>query len=463
MTTATAPRQTKQVPVNIRWAYPEQRAFITSQAKHKVIRAGRRGGKTVGIAILAIRAFLSGKRVLYTAPTSEQADAFWFEVKQALQPLVDTGVYKIDNSERFVEKIGSKNRIKAKTAWNADSLRGDFADLLIFDEYQLTNEDAWEVVGMPMLLDNDGDVVFIYTPPSLRSVGISKARDPRHAAKLYKEAEKKKATGESWETFHFTSWQNPFISRDALVGLTKDMSKQTMRQEILAEDDDIETSWLVHFKFNESLCKIKRFPIPTNWDVFSGHDFGSANPAALFAARVKLPLPAGAPAYMRLNDLVFWREYAPGPGFSTAQHVARFKEMVLGYTVRHSRGGNLNSEDEIRQGYTRAGWTILPPGLEKKNSQIDRIINLEENNKVYIFDDMWQTLAQMMNCLWKLKDGVVTNEIDNEAIYHLLACFRSLTSDSDFTPETVAKSQSRTSIDTRREGVVSMRTSLGRR
>ena len=437
MTTATPERVVRQARVDIRWAHPEQRRFIDSQAKHKVIRAGRRGGKTVGIAILAVRAFLAGKRVLYAAPTSEQTDAFWFEIKKALLPLIETGVYKLNDAERFIEKIGTKNRIRAKTAWNADTLRGDYADLLIFDEYQLTNEDAWEVVGMPMLLDNNGDVVFIYTPPSLRSAGVSKAHDPRHAAKLFKEAIVKKAAGGSWDTFHFTSWQNPFISQIALGELAKDMSSQTMRQEILAEDDDIETSWLVHSKFNEALCKIKRFPIPLNWDVYSGHDFGSANPAALFGAKVKLPLPAGGAPYMRQGDLVFWREYAPGPGFSTAQHVARFKEMAKGYTVKRSRGGNLNSEDEIRQGYTREGWTILPPALEKKNTQIDRMINLEENNKSYIFDDMWQTLTQMANCLWKLKDGLITNEIDNEVIYHCLAALRYIVSDPDFTPETV--------------------------
>lgn len=436
MTAVTAPEmRTREVRVVTRRPHSEQERFRVSNAKRKVIRAGRRGGKTVGVSIPAVEKFIEGRRVLYTAPTSEQTDAFWYEAKKALMPLVDTGVYKLNESERYIEKIGTQNRIKAKTAWDANSLRGDFADYLIFDEWQLTNEDAWEVVGMPMLLDNNGDAVFIYTPPSLRSTGVSKAHDPRHAAAMFKRAQAD-TTG-LWEAFHFTSWQNPYISHDALTILMGEMSSKTIRQEILAEDDDIEMSWLVHSKFNEALCKIKRFVIPANWDVFSGHDFGSANPAALFAARVKLPLPVGAPAYMRLNDLVFWKEYAPGPGFSTAQHVARFKEMTAGYTVRRSRGGNLNSEDEIRQGYTKEGWTISPPALEKKNSQIDRMINLEENNKVYIFDDMALILKQMANCLWKLKDGVITNEIDNEAIYHLLACMRYMVSDNDFTPETV--------------------------
>src|SRR3990172_2889583 len=260
MTTQTLPeRRVRDVQVVTRDPHTEQERFRISPAKRKIIRAGRRGGKTVGISIPSVEKFTEGRRGLYTAPTSEQTDAFWYEVKRALMPLVDTGVYKLNESERYIERIGTQNRIKAKTAWDANSLRGDFADYLIFDEYQLTNEDAWEVVGMPMLLDNNGDAVFIYTPPSLRSAGVSKARDPRHAAKLFKRAEED-TTGR-WDTFHFTSHQNPYISQDALIELEKQMSKQAYRQEIMAEDDEIQLSWLVYKSFNEGLCKIKRFEI----------------------------------------------------------------------------------------------------------------------------------------------------------------------------------------------------------
>lgn len=56
--------------------HDKQRAFIDSKAKRKVIRAGRRGGKTVGVGIFAVEKFLSGKRILYAVPTSEQVDRF---------------------------------------------------------------------------------------------------------------------------------------------------------------------------------------------------------------------------------------------------------------------------------------------------------------------------------------------------------------------------------------------------
>jgi len=223
-------------PPTLRTPHPAQVAFLTSTAKRKVIRAGRRGGKTTGIAIAAIQAFTAGLRVLYATPTQEQVDAFWFEVKTALQAAIEAKALYKNESTHIVEVPGTKARIRAKTAWDADSLRGDYGDLLIFDEYQLMNEDAWGRVGAPMLLDNDGDAVFIYTPPSLHSRSRTKARDPRHAAKLYKRAEGD--TSGRWQTFHFSSHDNPHISEDALAEITGDMTATAYDQEILALDKD---------------------------------------------------------------------------------------------------------------------------------------------------------------------------------------------------------------------------------
>ena len=98
------------------------------------------------------------------------------------------------------------------------------------------NEDTWEVVGAPMLLDNDGDAVFIYTPPSLHSVGTSKAQDPRHAAKMFKKAQMDESG--RWEAFHFTSQENPYISEGALSEISQDMTRIAYQQEILAQDID---------------------------------------------------------------------------------------------------------------------------------------------------------------------------------------------------------------------------------
>lgn len=216
--------------------HPRQAEFINSQAKRKVIRAGRRGGKTTGIAILAVDAFLDMRRVLYAAPTQEQVEKFWTEIKHALQEPIDAGPLHKNETLHVVEIPGTETRIRAKTAWNADTLRGDYADLLILDEYQLMDEEAWGRVGAPMLLDNDGDAVFIYTPPSLLSRSRTKARDPRHAAKMFARAAED-TTGR-WATFHFASHDNPHISEEALAEISQDMTRLAYEQEILALDKD---------------------------------------------------------------------------------------------------------------------------------------------------------------------------------------------------------------------------------
>lgn len=211
-----------------------QEKFINCSAKRVIIKAGRRSGKTVGIAILAVEKFLAGHRVLYGAPTTEQVYRFWVTVCNALAEPIKAKVFYKNETEHIIELLGTEKRIRAKTCWNADSLRGDYCDVLIIDEWQLCDENMWELVGAPMLLDNDGDARFLYTPPSLHSRSVSKAKDPQHAAKMFAKA-KQDTTGR-WKAFHFTSHDNPHISEEALADITGDMTTVAYRMEIMAED-----------------------------------------------------------------------------------------------------------------------------------------------------------------------------------------------------------------------------------
>ena len=223
----------RQVRVLLRKPHNVQRAFQTSLAKRKVVRGGRRGGKTVGLASYSVDRFVNGRlRILYTAPTADQLQTYWFEVKRALREPIEAGLFVKNESDHSITLAGTKQRIRAKTAWNADTLRGDYSDVLIFDEYQLMDPDAWTEVGAPMLLDNDGEAVFIYTPPKPHD----KAVGYRHAAALFKKAEKD-TLGE-WAAFHFTSHDNPYISKEALSRIARDMTIEGYKREILAEDSD---------------------------------------------------------------------------------------------------------------------------------------------------------------------------------------------------------------------------------
>jgi hypothetical protein len=219
--------------------HAKQAAFLNSTAKRKIIRAGRRGGKTEGVAIGNIQKFLQLRRVLYAAPTSDQLGRWWSVVTRALAAPIAAGVFRKNETEHVIELAGTETRLRGKTAWNADSLRGDYADDLTLDEWQLMNEEAWELVGAPMLLDNNGDATFIYTPPSLHSRSVSKAGDPQHAAKMYKKIKGLMDAGNPrYYATTFTSHDNPYISKAALSEITSDMTNLAYRMEILAEDID---------------------------------------------------------------------------------------------------------------------------------------------------------------------------------------------------------------------------------
>lgn len=201
----------------------------------KMIRAGRRGGKTTGAAGLAVETFLgpvNTNRVLYAVPTADQIRRFWHEVCLALAEPIEYGVFKKYESDKIIERPGTEQRIRAKTAWNSDSLRGDYGDLIILDEYQLMNENALQDVVLPMLIDNNGKLVLIYTPPSLHSRSVSKAVDKRHAAKLFKAH----VDDPRWLCLHFTSRDNPHVSEEGIAEVSADMTQLAIRQEILAED-----------------------------------------------------------------------------------------------------------------------------------------------------------------------------------------------------------------------------------
>ena len=216
--------------------HPKQDAFIHCGKKRIVCRAGRRSGKTVGVSMLAVEKFLSGKRILYGSPTSEQVDRFWATVTRALNEPIKAGIFHKNETEHIIELVGTEQRIRAKTCWSPDTLRGDYADILILDEWQMMNEATWGEVGAPMMLDSNGDVIFIYTPPSLHNRSVTKANDPQHAAKLYKKA-MADTTGR-WAVFNFTSHDNPHLSKEALSDITKDMTSLAYRMEIMAEDVD---------------------------------------------------------------------------------------------------------------------------------------------------------------------------------------------------------------------------------
>ena len=181
---------------------------------------------------------------------------------------------------------------------------------------------------------------------------------------------------------------------------------------------------LVYSSFDEKICLIPRFEIDKSWPVYSGHDFGLVNPAALFYA--------GSPG---TGDFFAFAEYVPGIKMGYYDHVQAFKAITEGRNVLKRVGGNHQEEGE-RQAYTAQGWPISEPkhSLDKA-LQIKMVQGMHRLNKVYIFNDLTNYVREKFSFVTK------DDKIQDEAKFHCMACERHIL--SDFTPETVVSGSAR--------------------
>lgn len=181
---------------------------------------------------------------------------------------------------------------------------------------------------------------------------------------------------------------------------------------------------VIYSTFNEAICVIDRFPIPDKWLVYTGHDFGPDNPAALFYAQD----PDTGQFYL-------FAEYLPGPGVAVPDRVEEWKRITTGYNVVRRVGGSLQEEDS-RLLCNMHGWVISKPKIARVEPRIDKVTGMHQLNKIMVFRDMTHYLDEKRTFARELDEAnQPTAKIANEAKFHLMSCEQYII--SDFTPETV--------------------------
>ena len=204
--------------------HEKQKRIITSLARFKVIRAGRRSGKTVlQVENMTFEAVSKkGRNIFYIAPTQKQARSIiWEMLKNRL-----TGIGE-SNEGRLEMKVptqqGGESTIFIAGWENRENFRGMKADLIVFDETDTMKDFfiGWQEIFRPALTDTGGDAVFIGTP---------KKENP-NLRRLEKIAEE----DVDYQSFHFTTRDNPYIPDGELDKAKKELDHETYKQEFLAE------------------------------------------------------------------------------------------------------------------------------------------------------------------------------------------------------------------------------------
>lgn len=250
--------------------HPKQQEIAADNHRFRVVDAGRRFGKDVLGIEEAIGAGIAipGARIPYIGTTLQQTrDIVWEPLKKRLNPII------VDVNETRMEVVfrsmaGDPSKIILKGWENIETERGNKNAFIISTETAMKRNFwvGWQEVLRPTLTDLEGGALFLSTPKGYN-----------HFFDLY-EMEKKDPV--NWKSFHFTTYDNPYIKKEEIEEARKTMTEDRFAQEYLAEFRKMEG--LVYKEFSRFQHvfddKTTRRPIA---EVLAGVDFGYTNPSVI--------------------------------------------------------------------------------------------------------------------------------------------------------------------------------------
>ena len=196
-----------------------QKEVWASDTRFKIVAAGRRTGKSrLAAWMLIVNALQADKgHVFYVAPTQGQArDIMWQTLLELAHPVVTSS--HINNLQI---KLINGATISLKGADRPETMRGVSLKFLVMDEYADMKPEVFEQILRPALADQKGSALFIGTPMGRN-----------HFYDLYKYA--KLGDDASYESWHFTSYDNELLDPKEIDLAKKSMSSYAFRQEFMA-------------------------------------------------------------------------------------------------------------------------------------------------------------------------------------------------------------------------------------
>jgi hypothetical protein len=195
--------------------HEKQSEIINCTARFIVVDAGRRFGKSVISQTMGIMDAVEGKSVAYITPTYQLAKTFFKELARTL-PI---NLVKKNESDLYFEFI-TGGVIRFFTGERLDNLRGNKFHLVIVDEAAFIPnlEDGWKQAIRATLTDYRGRAIFISTP---------------RGNNYFKALHLKGYSDTDWQSFHFTSYDNPFIDPREIDDAKRELPEVVFNQEYL--------------------------------------------------------------------------------------------------------------------------------------------------------------------------------------------------------------------------------------
>jgi hypothetical protein len=240
--------------------FPWQQRVDASPKRFKVVKGGRRAGKThYANRWQSIKALeMPPGEHMYVASTQKQAyEISWDEYLDQLGPDVIGRVNERDH------RITLKNKAKIilRGSDKLDLQRGKKYRSLVMEEAAFQKSQVWERIFEPTLIDYLSPALFISSPKK------------GWFTRLYD----KYADGhdKNWDCFKFTIYDNPLLSKEEIERIRANTSDATFKTEYMAEE--LETEGQVYTEFDpvkHSFVISDRWPAYRQYPCVVGVDWG---------------------------------------------------------------------------------------------------------------------------------------------------------------------------------------------
>ncbi len=197
--------------------HPGQQGIHQDPARFRMVRAGRRFGKTKLGVRECLEVGLAGGLAWWVAPSYRLAGPGWRDLRRLGSQIPGATVHR---GTRTVELPGG-GEVQVRTAADPDELRGEGLHFAVLDEAAYMAEAAWTEALRPALADRQGRALFISTPAGMVN----------WMADLWQ----KHTDDASWGLHHHSSYDNPFLDPAELDELRVELGELLYRQEVLAE------------------------------------------------------------------------------------------------------------------------------------------------------------------------------------------------------------------------------------
>ena len=203
-----------------------QRLVLKSPARFRVVRAGRRWGKTKVAARIEIRKALDNPGAMnwWIANSYRNVRRGYKEVVRQVPPELLAKPAPASTAQDLALDFKNGSRIEFYSAGNPDALAGEGVNFVVADEAALwpNGGEVWHQLVRPTLSDKAGEGLLISTPRGRNWFYKldMKGRDPAEV---------------EFASWHFPQTANPYIPASETEALRDEMPDVLFRQEIMAE------------------------------------------------------------------------------------------------------------------------------------------------------------------------------------------------------------------------------------